>query len=230
MGKKLDLTGQVFERLTVIKEAGKDKHGNYIWECQCKCGTKTKVLGQNLRKGSTRSCGCLAKEWGKKAIHNAIKSVTKHKMSHTKEYQAWVDLNYRCFNPANTRYPQYGKKGITVCPEWVNSFEQFYKDMGPCPVGKRVSIDRIEPNGNYEPSNCRWVINQSIQAINQRKKSNNTSGVTGVYQPKGQTTWCANIGVNNKRLHLGTFKTKAEAIKARKTAEEKYHKPILDSE
>lgn len=95
-----------------------------------------------------------------------------HRVSNMPEYQAWYDMKHRCLNPNNTRYANYGGRGIVVCKEWLNSFENFLEDMGPRP--SRRSLDRIDNNGNYEPGNCRWATDKQ-QAYNKRTNNQNTN-------------------------------------------------------
>ena len=142
----------------------------------------------------------------------------RHGMRYTSEYKSWCEMKYRCFNLNCERYSDYGGRGITVCDEWKGSFSIFYNDMGDKPSDKH-SLDRIDNNGNYEPSNCRWATDEQ-QARNQRIRKSNTTGVTGVY--KVGDKWVSKIGVSNKLIVLGTFKTKTDAVKARKDAEKKY--------
>jgi len=129
------------------------------WLCACDCGSYSVVMGARLRRGRTRSCGCLQKEQAKI-------SVRTHGQSYSPTYRAWTSMKTRCCNPRYTDYPSYGAKGITVCPRWQESFEAFFADMGPKPDGK--TIDRF-PNktGNYEPGNCRWATPEE-QSQNQR--------------------------------------------------------------
>lgn len=127
----------------------------------------------------------------------------------------------RCECETDTNYHNYGARGIKVCDRWRNSFEDFFFDMGERPSLKH-SLDRIDVNGNYEPSNCRWVTKE-IQMQNRRMLKNNKSGVNGVYLNKNGK-YHAQISVNNKRKHLGFFNTIEDAIDARKKAEQKYWK------
>ena len=221
MGKKLDLTGQIFGRLTVIKEVDPyvSPKGNKSrrWLCNCKCGKETTPHQTSLRKGGTVSCGCYSNDI-------LVERSTTHGMKHSLEYGTWQSMKDRCFNPNNESFVHYGDRNITVCPEWINSFEQFYKDMGPKPKG--ATIDRIDENGNYEPSNCRWTTSYSVQNINKRILKSNSSGHTGVYK-NSSGNWSPRISVKGKTISLGTFSTKEEAIQARKEAEKKYHRPLL---
>lgn len=221
MGKKVDLTGQVFERLTVIKEGSGYTSPNgrkaVTWICQCECGKIVEVISNALRRGNTKSCGCYS-----------LSKKTKHGMYKTKEYNCWRSIKQRCLNPNSQNAAYYIERGITMCDEWRDSFEQFYKDMGPAPA-KDYSLDRIDNDLGYFKENCRWVKDETgIQAINQRAKSNNTSGVTGVSWDKTHSLWVAYIQINRKFNRLGYFKNKEDAVAARKAAEEKYYEPKLE--
>jgi hypothetical protein len=145
-----DLTGQRFSRLTVISlDPERTPAGKARWLCRCDCGTELVVTGGNLRSGNSESCGCYCRE--------LVAAVNKtHGMSGTKEFGIWLTMNQRCTNPAVMHYDRYGGRGITVCDRWKNSFEAFYKDMGPRPT-TRHTIERRDNNKGYEPGNCYWA-------------------------------------------------------------------------
>lgn len=133
----------------------------------------------------------------------------------------------RCYNPNKKEYIHYGARGITVCDRWLGiyGFDNFCEDMGIKPVG-RFSIDRKNVNGNYTKKNCRWA-NQTIQVINSRNRKDNRSGTRGVYRSSNK--WVANISVDHKRIYLGIYKEKQDAIKARQKAESQYFAPLLNN-
>ncbi|KKM72229.1 hypothetical protein LCGC14_1422620 [marine sediment metagenome] len=164
MSRLIDLTGQKFERLLVVKYAGKKKSGATLWLCVCDCSKEKIIIGSHLKNGNTKSCGCLQKE---------IASISHAKHGHktraktSKTYQSWQSMIKRCVNPKNKDYLHYGGRGIKVCQRWRNSFENFLKDMHEAPEG--YQIDRIDNDGNYCKSNCRWVTSR----INNRNKRNN---------------------------------------------------------
>ena len=150
--KPEDLAGRKFGRLTVICEA-EQKWGHRHWRCRCECGRQRVAAGTELKRGRTRSCRCAGKKHGE--CIDLMKS---------REYRIWRNMKSRCSNPKATGYGYYGAKGITVCQDWRDSFEQFLSDMGRAPTNFH-SIDRIDPTGCYEPRNCRWVT-PTEQALN----------------------------------------------------------------
>lgn len=139
-----DLADQIFNRLTAIKYVG-----DGCWLTKCTCGNEKKVKTHGLTSGTTGSCGCLRQE-------SMAKGNRKHGMCGTKPYIIWYAMKQRCLNPNSSRYFNYGGRGITICDKWKKSFVGFWEDMSHGYVDG-LSLDRIDVNGNYEPSNCRWV-------------------------------------------------------------------------
>ncbi len=164
MRKPLDIkTGDRYNRWTIVKEVQGNRR---TFECQCDCGTIKNVRLYSLINNISKSCGCLISETQKKIR-------TKHGRYGTREYKSWQSMKERCYNPKNIKWNIYGGDGVKVCDRWLNSFENFYQDMGPRPIGK--TLDRYpNSNGNYEPSNCRWatIDEQNMNRKNVRHKSN----------------------------------------------------------
>lgn len=155
----IELAGLRVGRLLVISQAERYRPKVPMWNCVCDCGKTTVVAGKHLRGEKVRSCGCLLKD--------SISSISKtHGLTNSPEYGVWCGMKRRCFNKNELSYPSYGGRGITVCSQWVNSFETFFADMGARPSGN-FSIERVNPNGDYSPENCTWIPMRD-QAANKR--------------------------------------------------------------
>lgn len=158
---KIEMVGQKFNRLTVMLDVGYS-HGQQSYLCECECGNKLVTAGQRLRNGQTKSCGCLARETSKANNY-------KHGKAGTAIYRTWSNIKNRCRNKNHRNYKDYGGRGVDICDEWFNSFEQFYKDVGDIPEG--MSLDRIDNNKGYSKSNCRWAT-KAEQSKNRRNTIN----------------------------------------------------------
>ena len=187
--KALNLTGNRFDRLTVrLRVPPNSKDGRAVWECECDCGNIVYVRADSLRKGNTRSCGCLRNE---KLEENSV----THGMRHSPEYSVWCDIKTRCYNRNHEHYHCYGGRGITVSDEWKESFEAFYRDMGPRPSSDH-SIDRKNNDLGYSKENCRWATRVE-QANNTR--TNLIIDFDG--ERKSLKTWCSELGLHYRTIY-----------------------------
>jgi len=150
--------GMKFNRLTLVEKVGLTASKHAIWTALCYCGATITAVAKDIGTGNTKSCGCLQRE-------KAAALVTTHGLTGTPEHRVWRGMLSRCHNPNDTGHHKYGGRGITVCDRWRASFVNFLTDMGQRPDGK--SIDRINNDGNYEPTNCRWAT-ASEQMQNRR--------------------------------------------------------------
>lgn len=164
----LDLTGQRFGRLVAVKCVGSNKYRNKLWLCKCDCGGEKITTASILKRGGARSCGCISAELWET---NHLNQHTTHGGSKTRLYYVWRDVINRCENPVIKEYKWYGARGVTLCEEWhdFGKFREWAMSSGYDPEAPRgaCTLDRIDPYGNYEPSNCRWVP-MSVQRINRR--------------------------------------------------------------
>lgn len=154
-GRPLDISGQRFGRLVAIKRVGRDANRQSLWLCKCDCGKEVVVRMKSLRRGDTKSCGC-------------IQNREHHENTDNRLYHVWAGMKQRCDNPKHISFKWYGAKGIKVCEEWSRSFLAFKNwanETGYDSSAQRgqFTIDRINPDGDYEPRNCRWVTIEEQQ-------------------------------------------------------------------
>lgn len=164
--QRIDLTGKKFKMLTAVKFTamfqtnGRRRSG---WECLCDCGERVVVDTENLKSGKANSCGCYSKTHPHNYSHGESSKATK-----TKEYRTWNGIKDRCYNKTSKTYSYWGGRGIRVCKRWLDSYQNFLSDMGRSPSPKH-SIERINNDGNYELSNCKWATKKQ-QANNRRPR------------------------------------------------------------
>ena len=208
MNKKSNLEGKKFNRLLVIRKVDVGKPMTY-YECQCDCGNLHIANGAMIKSGNIKSCGCLQKEI-------LSRSSKTHGFSKTRLYKVWQGMINRCRNPKHEYYSYYGGRGIEVCNEWKKDFLVFRKwslengydenaEFSEC------TLDRIDNNGNYEPSNCRWV---SMKEQSRNKSTTSYAEIDGI--TKSVIEWAEEFGINPRllsdRLKAG-WKTKSELSK-----------------
>ena len=179
-----DLSGQTFGSLTVLRRNGGGS--SKTWECRCVCGNIVVCRTGNLRQKSGTKCWCAGR------LAKAA-SQTSHDLSLSAEYQRWTGMMTRCFNPKTKAFPRYGGRGITVSPEW-RSFEAFLADIGPLP-SRDHSIERIDNDGPYSPTNCRWAT-RAEQALN--TSSNRMLDFNGEQKPLAE--WARWAGLSPDAL------------------------------
>ena len=185
MKRRKDLTGNKYGRLTVIEDAGKNKHNQVMWKCRCDGGNTITVRADGLTTGHTKSCGCY-----KSDIH------ATHRKRNTRLYEIWRSMRKRCGLDTVHNYNDYGGRGITVCPEWRDSFQNFYEWAMDNGYREDLSINRINNDGNYEPSNCTWST-QKEQANNRR--SNHVVTVNG--ETHTVTEWAEITGISRRAIY-----------------------------
>ncbi len=198
MGKYVNLTGQQFGRLTVIdfKEYRKrsDGHNNGYWRCVCQCGQESIVSTSNLTSGAVKSCGCLQQEKAKES--HTIHGFRSRKDKVPRLYRIWSCMKTRCYNKNRKDYKYYGGRGISVCNEWKSDFAAFRKWSLSSGYSDNLTLDRIDPDGNYCPSNCRWATAKE-QGNNRRQTI--FFEIDGVHKPLSQ--WAEDTGIPRQKLY-----------------------------
>ena len=216
--KSRDISGLKFNYLTVLNLHHKVKRFNkdgtskgYIeyWLCQCDCGNKTVVEKQKIISGHTSSCGCFCKA-------QIRKTHSKHNLSNTRIFRIWGDIKTRCTNPNSRAYKYYGQNNIVMCDEWKNDFQVFNDWAMSNGYADELTIDRIDVNGNYEPSNCRWV---GMKVQNRNK--HNSRMITYKNETHNLSEWAEILGINYKAL----FKRLSDGW----SVEKAFSTPILKS-
>lgn len=191
-----DFLGKKFNRLTVIEELPYRVNKKIVYKCLCDCGNYVNVVKQSLKNGNTKSCGCYK-----------VDRLLKHNMTHTPLFRVWAGMLDRCKNVKSANFYYYGGRGIKVCSEWDNTnngFQNFYNwaitngyKEEKLSNGRNVlTIDRIDVNGNYEPSNCRWVNNKIQQNNTTHNKNITYNGIT-----KNITQWCEFLGITKGKFN-----------------------------
>lgn len=213
---KLEFTqGLVKNRLTAIKQVPTPEHVLNKSEIYalflCDCGKEVVLRYYNVYKELQKSCGCLRKEGRQK--HGLV-------IQNKSLFDRHCGMISRCYNNTHPEYTNYGGRGIRVCERWLD-IKNFFSDMEDS-FESGLSLDRIDVSGDYSPENCRWA-DASVQGFNQRKSTNNTSGRTGVSWNKQKLKWDAYIMKDRKKINLGRFEKKEDAILAREQGELKYY-------
>lgn len=188
MTLKEDLTGRTFGNLTVLRYVSKGR-----WLCQCTCGNQKIVAGHNLKIGTTKSCGC----WRKKLLRETH---LKHGGEGTRLFDIWTNMRRRCYNMKHHKYLNYGARGIKVCDEWLWGFIPFRNWALANGYNDSLSIDRIDVNDDYKPSNCRWVT-----AKQQARNRSNTKYVEYNGERHCRSEWKEILG-NNWKVIINSSK------------------------
>lgn len=184
--KFIDLTNQTFGKLTVISRLPNTALGRSVWLCACSCGKQKTIVGQSLRTGATKSCGC------EKAI-SAKKRFTKHGLTYSRVNRIWRAMLSRCRNPNVACYARYGGAGVSVCERWL-SFDNFFADMGH-PPSESHSIDRIDNSLGYSLENCRWATPQEQADNSSKPKLLTFNGET-----HNISNWAKRLGIDPSTL------------------------------
>ena len=197
-----DMTPKLIEDLGMkyITKVSKHRTRYGLYECQY-CGKEFECITNSVNTGNTKSCGC-------------VNFSKKHGLSSNRFYSTWKGMLQRCTNLEHRSYKNYGARGITVCEEWLDVRNFVAWAEATYPNIEDATLDRIDNDKGYSPENCTWS-DKTTQAINQRIMKNNKSGYVGVTWHIRYKKWGANIGVNNKLINIGTFKTLEEAVQAR---------------
>jgi len=219
-----DFIGRTIKNLTIVKELPRVKDGlssRIVVECICSCGKTKAIRLRDISNGKTKSCGCRGiTPKGERVRQVSSISVLVGSSDHP-FYVSYYDMIRRCYSETCEAYPDYGGRGITVCPSWRNSFETFYFDMFKT-FKEGLKIERTDPNGNYTPENCSWET-QTVQSHNTRKHRNSSSKYKGVTWDKNRDKWKAGIAKEKVHINIGRFSSEEAAARAYDDASEKLY-------
>lgn len=216
MPKRINIAGKAFGRLTVIEFSRVKQTGSgstqHFWRCRCECGVEKDVDGGCLRRGTTLSCGCHGRERS-----------TSHGMSNHPLYQVWLGIKQRCTNPNSECFKDYGARGIAMCSRWLNSFADFYADMGDRPTPSHT-VERIENAKGYEPGNCRWATRAEQNENTRQTKLITFDGIT-----LSRSKWARRIGIDRSVLRSRLNALGWSVERALTTPQRTKRKTIADS-
>lgn len=199
-----DITGNKYGRLTVIEKV--KRNGVTHWRCKCDCGNEAIVVNAHLVSGYTQSCGCLRSDFCKS---DKINRIYIDGRIHERLYHIYHGMIDRCYNPNNVNFSSYGGRGIIVCELWKNSYEDFREWAFKSGYGEKLTIDRIDVNGNYEPSNCRWV---GVDVQNYNKRNTVRHKVNGAVYTFSELA--QKYGLDLKRLRYAYYDHNKDIIYA----------------
>ena len=186
MSKKNELPGQKFGKLLVVADTGIRQSGAVMWECQCDCGKRSVVRAAHLISGATRSCGCDCGRWKRDPI--AAKYPARLR-------RVWKNMKQRCYNPKSDSFKCHGEKGVVVCEEWERfvPFAEWAINNG---YQDHLTLDRIDNDGNYEPSNCRWATMKE-----QQNNRGNNRRITFNEKTQTMAMWAEELGVSHSLIY-----------------------------
>lgn len=221
---KVPEIGEKFEMLTFLgfterkQRNGKgqlEKYGLF----KCDCGNEKEMVVRDVVQNGTRSCGCVAREIWSRVMHTGHHNSYKYQGDYVfldkRIYDIWSHMHYRCEKPTSDCYENYGGRGIVVCEEW-GDFQKFKKWAHENGYSDKLQIDRIDNNGNYEPTNCQWITGAENNGVGKKRMmSTNKSGYNGVSWSSTYKKWVVSISVNSNRINLGLFKTLDDAVQSR---------------
>ena len=185
MGKAINLKGLKVGRLTVLERAENNERGQARWLCKCECGNMATVDSYYLRTGHTKSCGCIRRESKNKT----------HGKSHTKLYNVWSTMKRRCYSPGNTKYKNYGARGIQICDEWRNDFVAFYEWAINSGYKEGLTIDRVDVDEGYRPGNCKWAT-----LLEQAQNKTNSTPITFRGKTMSVSMWARETGIKRETI------------------------------
>lgn len=210
----VDHTGEVYNRLEVVANFTDEKVKEFSVLVKCSCGSEPFVTRySSIKSGYIKSCGCLKEEM-------IGKTNLKHGLSGSKIFDVWYAMKDRCLNPNNKNFPLYGGRGVKVCDSWLDS-SVFFADMLPT-YEEGLYLDRIDPDGDYEPHNCRWV-SPNVSNHNKRKRTGCSSSFIGVSYYPSRDNWLTEITVEGESVFIGYFSQEEQAACAYDNASEVYY-------